>query len=495
MRVSYPPPDERVAPLLPAVHTFDKAHIVALVNGGYIEMGVAAEMLRRLGEMEGDITGTRLRHGGHIHSGEEYLTARLGEHDAGHLHTGRSSGDLYAVATRVTQRRRYIELAAAQLALIDTCVGLAERELSTVMPSYSHLQHAQSTTFAHYMMGWVFEATRGLARVLEAAERNDASPAGAAVGTGSPFALDPEFTAELLGFSRAYVNSREAIWSVDLVIEGLWSCVSVAGTWARLADDLQILATSEFAMVDVGEAFSINSSILPQKKNPVALQHVRGVLGTALGHLTAGVTICRAPSDTLVMDRELAIEGLWHAFDDVVGGLNLMSAVLASISVNRVRMREVAATSWAYASDLASMMVLVENLSWREAQHVVSTLVRRAVEASKPADQVSVSDLQDAASEYLGRPLTGVTQSDLADAQDPERSVRRRVVAGGPAPEDVTRQIQIARAALVPSRATIDRGRERVTMGDSRLAVAVAQIIDASLRTEDAAPDPAGGVG
>jgi len=455
MQVSYPPPDERVSYLLEAIHSFDKAHTITLLRAGEIDLQTAAALLRGLREIDRDIVAIRLDQGGHIHSGEEYLTARLGEHVAGQLHTGRSSGDLYAVATRMTQGARYQVLATAQCELIDVCLELAQREADTVMPSYTHLQQAQCTTFGHYLVGWVEEALRGVERVRQAAERNDASPAGAAVGTGSPFALDPRLTADLLGFRHVFVNSREAIWSVDLVLEGLWAGVSVAGSWARMADDLQIWSTSEFGMIDVDEAFSINSSIMPQKKNPIALQHVRGVLGTALGHLTAGVTICRAPSDTLVVDRELAIEGLWHALDDVTGGLQLMAALLRSITVNRGRMRAVLSPSWAYSSDLASLLVLVERLSWREAQQVVSTLVRKAIGAGIGADQVTFADLQNAALRYLGHELSTFAESDMADARDPDRSLLRRVVPGGPAPDDVRHQVKLARTRLAAERALL----------------------------------------
>lgn len=474
----YPPSRERIAPLLAAIHRFDQAHIVGLRAADVLHEDKAARLMNTLAELEPDVVTRRIEVGGHIHSGEEYLTSRLGEGVAGKLHTGRSSGDLYAVATRVVLREHYLRLARTLLDLLDTCVQIAETNVETVLPSYTHLQHAQMTSLGHYMSSWVAEGLRTVERVRQAYERNNVSPAGAAVGTGSPFPLDPAVTADLLGFDAHFTNSREAIWATDLVLEGHWIAVTAASTWARLAEDLQVWSTAEFGMVEVGDEFCINSSILPQKKNPIALQHIRSMAGVTSGRLASAATILRAVSDTLVIDREVAIEELWQSLDAVDHSLQLFGGVLRSLRPNTERMRELAESSWAYCSDLASALTEVEGISWRQAQQVVSTMVRHVIDSGRGPAEATMTDLDLASKAYIGQGLTRFGEDDWTGAVDPDACIRARKVAGGPAPDDVRRQLAVLRGAIAAEREAAAGLERRLEAADERLAAAVARLLE-----------------
>ena len=444
----YPPLDERVAPLLPAIHDFDKAHLLALLDAKILDRLEAARLLDTLTSLEPHVVAERLDRGGHIHSGEEYLTGELGEALAGKLHTGRSSGDVYVVATRITQREMYLGLAEALRQVLEACFALVDAHKTTLMPSYSHLQHAQVTTFSHYLAGWIAEGLRGMARIREAYARNNISPAGAAVGTGSPFPIDPTVAAGLLGFDGVYTNTREAIWSTDLVLEGLWTVTSVASTWARLVEDLQVWSSAEFAMVELAEPYCINSSILPQKRNPIALQHIRAMPGVAVGHLVTAVSIFKSVSDCLVIDREIAIEGMWKSSDTVTDALRLLAGTLRDLAVDDQQMGRSVRASWAYCSDLASSLVTREGLSWRQAQQTVSTLVSQMISAGRAPASVGLSDLDGAMRAYLGRGVSGLSADDLIRILDPAESVRTRQVPGGPAIDDVEAQIRSLRTSF-----------------------------------------------
>jgi len=216
--VCYPVPDERIWRVLDAVHRFDKAHITMLAETGIIESSDARALLTALVQLETEpegVVAARLKIGGGNHSGEKYLTETLGESVAGKMHAGRSSGDISAVANRLTQQQGLREVMSLLLRLRRGVLGRARVDASILVMGYSHLQHAQPTTMGHYWCSWLAGLERDFARLEDLYTRFDFSPAGAAVLTGSRFALDPQRTAALLGFSGVFSNSRDAGWAAD----------------------------------------------------------------------------------------------------------------------------------------------------------------------------------------------------------------------------------------------------------------------------------------
>ncbi len=448
--VAYPVPDERIEPVLAAVHRFDKAHVVMLAEAGVIAEADAAKMLQALLELDRDPDGpvaARLRIGGGNHSGEKFLTARLGEAVAGRIHAGRSSGDITATANRITQQRAVARTLGHLLELRRTLGALARRERDTLLMGYSHLQHALPTTFGHYWLSCQEALARDATRLIELYHRFDFCPAGAAVLTGSRFALRPQRTAELLGFSRAFTNSRDATWSADCYLEAFSALAVLLNDCGRMAEDLLLWASAELGFVELADGFCITSSILPQKKNPIALEHIRGVSSLAAGRLGAALAGFRAITDSIVIDRYLFTSELWRTFADADGALVLLTAVLKDLKIHRERAAGAFRGSWYWASDLAAALVLEYGLPWRTAQLSVSTLVRTIEDAARAPETVKEVDVEAAVREHAGIGLA--LREGFVDAvRDPGAIVRSRVVSGGPAPEDLEAQIEAADAAL-----------------------------------------------
>src|SRR3954451_548169 len=262
---------------------FDLAHCVMLVEQQVIAPAAGSAILgallalRKSGREAIPLDATV---GDLLVNRERALIGRLGEDVGGRLHTARSRGDTFqGVLPRLAERDRLLLLLEAEVDLGETLVRLAREHVDTVMPGYSHLQQAQPTTLGHYLMGSAFPVVRNLERGLQAYARTNQSPAGAGILTGSGYPVDRERTAELLGFDGVLPNTRDAVWSEDHTVDAFMVAVQAMTNVARLAQDLEIWATYEFGMIELADRHSSTSSIMPQKKNPYALEYLRSLAG------------------------------------------------------------------------------------------------------------------------------------------------------------------------------------------------------------------------
>jgi argininosuccinate lyase len=478
--VCYPVPDDRIWRVLEGVHRFDKAHIVMLAETGILARDDAAALLRALLELEereGGAVAARLAIGGGNHSGEKYLTAQLGESVAGRIHAGRSSGDISAVANRLTQQRALRGTMSLLLTLREAVLARARQDADVLVMGYSHLQHAQPSTMGHYWCSWLVGLERDFARLCDLYRRFDVSPAGAAVLTGSRFALDTARTAQLLGFSRVFANSRDAGWAADSYQEAAAALAILLATTGRMADDLYLWSTSEFGIVEIDDGFCINSSILPQKKNPVALEHVRGAGRIALGRMASVTGAFASASDSIVFERYLAVEELWRTFDDAQGALTLLAAVLESLEVRREQALRAFEGSWCWTSDLAAALVLEHGLPWRTAQQSVSVLVRRMMDAQRSAESVTEADVVQAYESYSGQRDLSLSEGFVERVRAPRAVVESRIVPGGPASGDVAQQAADAAEALERDARTANEFEAAAHAADRRLDEAVRALL------------------
>jgi argininosuccinate lyase len=488
--VCYPVPDDRIWRVLEAVHRFDQAHIVMLAECGILERADAGALLAALRELEQHpegVVAARLAIGGGNHSGEKFLTQQLGEAVAGRIHAGRSSGDISAVANRLTQQRALREVMAQLLALRRVVLARARQDARVLVMGYSHLQHAQPATMGHYWCSWLAGLERDFARLRELYTRFDFSPAGSAVLTGSRFALNPARTAELLGFSKVFRNSRDAGWAADPYQDCAANLAILLATCGRMADDLYLWSTSEFGIVEIDDGFCINSSILPQKKNPIALEHVRGIGRIALGRLASVHGAFASPSDSIVFERYLAVEELWRTFDDARGALTLLSAVLDSLVVHEDAALAAFEGSWCWTSDLAAALVLEHGLPWRTAQQSVSVLVRQMMDARRSAESVTEADVAHAVETYSDQGGLRLPEGFVDGVRNPRAIVESRIVPGGPAEGDVLQQIAEAAAVLDQDRASLQAFETAAQAADRQLGEAV-DAIAASAGTHSPPP-------
>jgi len=370
-----------------------------------------------------------------IHTNVERRLVELVGDVGGKLHTGRSRNDQIALDERL-----YLKdvVAATQAGLRGAQEALLARAAETVdapMPGYTHLQRAQPVVLAHHLLAYVFMLQRDRERFADCGRRVDVMPLGAAALAGTAFPVDREALARELGFASVTLNSLDAVSDRDYVLEYL-AAAAVAGMHlSRLAADLSLWATAEFAFVEFADAWATGSSIMPQKKNPDVAELIRGKSGRLYGNLVAVLTAMKGLPLSYNSDMQEDKEPLFDSIDTLLAVLGVLPPMLASLTFRTDRMRAAAGENFATATDLADYLVR-KGLPFRQAHEIVGRVVRHAVERTLGLEQIPLADLR-RFSELIG--------SDVHQALTVEASLRARAVTGGTAPEAVRRALAQAR--------------------------------------------------
>lgn len=440
---------------------FDEAHIVMLAEEGIIPREQAAECLAALREMDRrGVTEGRAEVNHDLHGGETYLIRRLGMEVGGLIHAGRSSWDLARVSHRIRLREDVLTVMEALNHYREALLNLAAEHVETVMPYYTHGQQAQPTTFAHHLHGFVCAAERDFERLSLAYAHLNISPAGSAAGTTTRFRTNRERVAELLGFDRASTNSRDSSYNYDHFWElgGALGCA--AGTLGFLADELILWMGNEFGLVQLADRYCATSSIMTQKRNPTAAEHIQEVRTKVAGRTVTSYT----PNE------------LVDACGDVAEGLSLGAGIIATLKVNRDVMRERTQHSWAQAADLAAVLVAERGLPWRVAHQIVGIMVRLAEEGGVAPGTADTALLDRAAVLFLGQPVN-LGADSMARALDPTVCIGERTVTGSPGAGSMRREIAISREALAQDSARAARSRQQLSAAEEKLVRAITEIV------------------
>src|SRR5437773_7797683 len=362
---------------------------------------------------------------------EAALTKRIGAAGA-KLHTARSRNDQIALDLRlyVKEESRDVitQLRWLQIALLN----LAEQHLDVVMPGYTHLQRAQPITFSHYLLGQIEALERDGERLRDCLVRTDVLPLGSGALAGSTIALDRERIARELGFSRVSQNSLDAVGDRDFVCEFLFCLALIGLHLSRLSEDLIIWSTTEFGFLEFSDAFSTGSSLMPQKRNPDMAELTRGKTGRLYGNLMSILTTLKALRSSYNRDMQEDKEALFDSVDTVRAALEVFSAMLPKIKINRSRMEAAAGDPNLFATDLAEYLVK-KGMPFREAHEIIGKLVARSVTKETPLNRVGLAEM---------KKLSPLFDSDVANVFDIRRSLSERRAIGAPSPENITAQIK-----------------------------------------------------
>jgi argininosuccinate lyase len=460
---------ERTQPLLHTYHMFDKAHIVMLVEEHLVPEADGKAILRAFRAMERE-GWERLRgEGGHgLFSGEAYLIEKLGEEIGGKIHLGRSSGDLNSVSSRIGIREKLLSVMEAEIQCRKAYLELARQHLETVLPTYTMMQQAQIGTFAHYLVAWALPLERDFQRLNGAYERANISSAGAGIGTGSDFPLNRARTAELLGFDAVCENTRDANAGRDYALESLSAVAILMLNIAWATDTIYLFCSNEFNFVEIADRYCGSSSIMPQKKNPHSLMEVAETASQLSGALGAMMTNARSISGS--------IKSALANFDKAASAVTLWAGIVSTLTVNKEVMRQRTLEFWALATDLAGAIVRQCNLPWRSAHQITAILVRKSLEQGKKPLDVDSQFLDQAAREYIGRPIM-LGDQHIREVLDPLRAVKARTLTGGTAPAEVQRQIDACFARLRKDTEVLDDKERRLAEAALRLERAVDAIV------------------
>ena len=425
----------------------DIAHAVMLARQGIIETATAAKLLKALLELQSQgpeglpIDPSK---GSFLLQVEADLSRKLGHHVAGQLHTGRSRIDQGATVRRLAERRTTLDAVAALMTFRRTLISMAEQHPTTVMPGYTHMQHAQPWVFGHYILSFASRTRDDFERLREAYGRMNLNPLGSVGLAGTSWPLDRALTTALLGFSDILENSklaREAYYAAEVVA----ALSFVMADINDLATDLHVWSMSEIGIVECDDAFCGTSSIFPQKKNPVGLETIKKAAGPASLWLATALSTFRAEGTGDQSVRELAL--LEEAAATTTAMLELADAIVETLIVHEDRMKQLVNENWATSSHLADVIVRVTGLSFREVHHIVGRLIRKSIAAGVSPTEVTPEMIDASARETIGQDLS-LEQSIISEALDPDGFISSRVTAGSVNPAEIRRMLDRERAAL-----------------------------------------------
>lgn len=400
---------------------------------------------------------------------EAHLMRVAGAHVGGCLHVARSRNDILSTMDRMRTRLLVLDLLDAGRAACAAALANAERYAEVVMPGYTHQQPAQPITYGYWLLGVAESLARDLERLQAAQATLQRCPLGAGALAGTAFGILPQESARLLGFAGTAPHALDAVASRDYGLE-LMSAFTIAAVGAsRVAQDFYIWCTHEFGLVDFPDSVAGTSSIMPQKKNPIVLESLKGKAGQLTGLLAGALATVKGVNFTHTGDgnRE-TMRGFYESGDECLRIFKLLALVLRTATPNEQAMLERARNDFCTATDLADALVRESGLSFREAHHVVGAVVRAAMDAKRAAHEITSAMVDEACVAQIGRAVN-LGDAAVRRSLDPAITTAQRRQGGGPAPElvrarvrelqrqlaRVEDQVQTRRSELQAARATL----------------------------------------
>ena len=426
-----------------------KAHAAMLAHQGVISQQDADAIRAGLDDIAGQIERGEFTfdvdRDEDIHMAiERVLTENIGP-AGGRLHTGRSRNDQTAVDTHLIARDLADEILASLAKLEAVLLDRAQGEFGVVMPGYTHMQPAQPVLLSHHLLAYFWMFNRDFRRVSAAREAANVCPLGAAALAGTTYPLDRHMTAEALGFSGPTANSMDSVSDRDYLLDLIYACSVCQVHLSRLCEELVWWSSAEFGFVEMDDAHSTGSSIMPQKKNPDFAELVRGKSGRVVGDLTSLLVTVKGTPLTYDKDLQEDKEPLFDAADTVLGSLMACTGMLATCTFKEERMREASHEGYMAATDLADYLV-GKGLPFRQAHAVVGRIVGDCVREGVTLQQLSTDEL---------RSYSVLFDDDAHEALDIDSIVRRRTTFGGTGHEAVRAQLKLATEALEADEAAL----------------------------------------
>ena len=435
------------------------AHLVMLHEQGILDRSISASIATALLKMQADgpdVVELDPEREDAFFNYEGHLIKLIGQDLGGCLHTARSRNDIAATIDRMLARNFVTRIGKALADLADVTLTQAGKFSTYVMPGYTHLQAAQPITFGYYLSALVDAWLRDIDRLLHVLETAEGCAMGACALAGTSFPINRDITSSMLGFDRPVANSLDAVASRDFALELSADLSIMMITCSRMVQDFYIWATPEFGYLSFPDCVAGTSSIMPQKKNPVVLEHLRGKTGYLIGLTSAIFSTVKSAHFTHHGDssRE-STRGCWESCEEAWRSLQLMKLLMENVEPNQARMQSQAAENYSTVTDLADQLVRKAGISFREAHHIIGAVVRDALDRGIHANGITAEMISSTASEQLGRQIS-LQESDICECMDPVTNVAARRSHGGPSPQLVLEHIAEQQSSINKKKAAID---------------------------------------
>ncbi|MFK7792459.1 MAG: argininosuccinate lyase [Devosiaceae bacterium] len=411
-----------------------KAHATMLAEVGILTSDDRDAIIKGLSQI-----GEEIEHGHFtfsrgledIHMNIEARLRELIGDAAGRLHTARSRNDQVATDTKLYVRAAIDGIDAALAGLQEALATKALEHAGTVMPGFTHLQSAQPVTFGHHLLAYVEMVGRDRGRFQDARKRLNESPLGAAALAGTSFPIDRQMTAKALGFDRPTANSLDSVSDRDYALETLAAASILSMHLSRFAEEIVIWSSAQFDFIQLSDALTTGSSIMPQKKNPDAAELVRAKIGRVMGAFTALMVVMKGLPMAYAKDMQEDKEPIFDALETLELTIAATTGMVADMVPNAKTLKKAAGSGYATATDLADWLVRVLNMPFRDAHHVTGTLVGMAAERGIDLHKLSLEDMQSVEPRIT---------DDVFTVLSVDKSIRSRTSYGGTAPQNVRKQ-------------------------------------------------------
>ncbi|UCD11031.1 MAG: argininosuccinate lyase [Nitrospinaceae bacterium] len=418
------------------------AHAKMLAHTGIIRPGEANKIVSGLEKIRKEFETGRFEFRQSLEDIHMNIESRLAEligPVAGKLHTARSRNDQVCLDIRLYLRAEVGEIRAAILELEKTLLDLAVKHIDFIVPGYTHLQRAQPVSLAHHLLAHLEMLERDRGRLADALKRIDVMPLGSAALAGTNFPIDRAYTAKLLGFAKISNNSIDAVSDRDFLIEFTAAAAALMMHLSRFAEEVVLWSSSEFGFIELSDAFSTGSSIMPQKKNPDPAELVRGKTGRVYGNLVSLLTMMKSLPLAYNRDLQEDKEPLFDTVDTVKMCLAVFTGMLQTATFKQVPLDKLRQSGFLTATDMADYLV-GKGLPFREAHGVTGRTVAYCLEENKHLEQITLGELRKISSRF---------EKDIFDYIALEKSVDRKDVLGGTSRKRIRQQIARLRRALV----------------------------------------------
>ncbi|MCX2456422.1 argininosuccinate lyase [Lacticaseibacillus nasuensis] len=417
------------------------AHVAMLGKQGIIPQADAAAIAAGLHTLQaklaaGELKFTVANEDIHLNM-ESLLTKEIGP-VAGKLHTARSRNDQVATDFHLWLKHRLPELLKALTNLQTVLVEKAEQHAGTIMPGYTHLQHAQPITYGHYLLAYFEMFQRDYERFSFNQRHTDMLPLGAAALAGTTFPIDREAVAKTLGFSTVYHNSLDAVSDRDFALEFLSNAAILMQHLSRLAEELILWCTYEFNYVEMADSFATGSSIMPQKKNADFAELTRGKTGRVYGALMGLLTTMKALPLAYNKDMQEDKEPVFDAYTTILGSVHIFAGMLESLTVHETRMHDATTNDFSNATELADYLA-TKGVPFRQAHAIVGELVLKGIKTHTTLQDMPLAELKVAAPQI---------EADVYAELSSEAAVNRRTSLGGTAVTNVIKEVARAKELL-----------------------------------------------
>ncbi len=413
--------------LLVAVVSVNSAHMIMLAEKGIVQQAVARKVLDALKQVPNDLKMQEELEDVHM-CVEDFVISQVGKETGGMLNLGKSRNDQVATALRIVLREKLIILGSSMVLLQKALLAQATKNAATPMPGYTHLQRGQPVTAGHHLLAYFESLERDFARLVDCYLRTNESPMGSGALASSSFPIDRERVAELLGFDDVMKNSLDAVSSRDFAIEAIYLCTQTMADLSRLAEEIILWTTKEFAFAEIADEYSSTSSMMPQKKNAIVPEIFRARTAQVLGDLVGAIGIVKALPLSYNLDLQELTRNLWSAMDKAISSIAILAHVMNTLRFDSKTMLAATSDDFIYATELADYLVREHNVSFRDAHGRVGRFVKYCASNSigfKEVDSKKVLEL-------LG---VEISQEELESITDSKATLEQKTATGSPSPK------------------------------------------------------------